>query len=81
MARQGPARVALAVQERAKQSGAELGRQRILALLADGDVHGVDYVADECHMSVRTCMQRLKELEDQVEVRRQVHGCPLVRRR
>lgn len=65
---------------RAATNGAELGRQRILAALAVGDVRGAQGLAEDCHMSLRTCMQRLKELGPQVEVRHQVQGCALVMR-
>jgi DNA-binding transcriptional ArsR family regulator len=66
---------------RATQNGAELGRRRILELLADGEVRGVEGLAQDAHMSVRTLMQRLKELRDVVDVREQVHGCALVKAR
>lgn len=67
--------------QRASQNGAELGRQRLLALLEDGEVRGVDGLARDAKMSRLTCRQRLRELQAEglVEVREQVRGCALVR--
>jgi hypothetical protein len=62
---------------RAKQNGAERGRQRILELLADGP-HGVEWLIDEAHMSRRTFWQRIREIGDQVVVKHQAKGCAMV---
>lgn len=62
---------------RCKTSGAELGRARVLEVLADYEPHGVQWIAKQAKMSTRTLMQRLKELDEVVEVKRQAIGCAM----
>lgn len=58
---------------RTRTNGAELGRQRILALLQDGP-HGFQYLQEEAHMSRLTLLQRLRELVDVVRCGEDPHG-------
>lgn len=63
---------------RARQNGAERGRQHILELLERDGPHGVEYLIDEAHMSRRTFWQRIRELGDRVVVKHQSKGCSMV---
>jgi hypothetical protein len=66
---------------RVTRSGAELGRARILALLANGEAVGLDWLAEQALMSRRTARDRLRELADLVAFGEQPEGCPMVRLR
>ena len=61
------------VEHRARQNGAERGRQRILELLQDGP-HGLQWLQEETHMSRLTLLQRLRELADVVVVKADPFG-------
>lgn len=56
-------------------------RGRILELLAVEEIRGVVGLAEDCGLPIEVCVERLRELGDLVDVRRQVHGCALVRMR
>lgn len=59
---------------RSRQSGAERGRRRILALLEESGPHCVTFLLDETHMGRRTFWTRIREMSDLVVVREDDYG-------